>query len=81
MVPNENCDSKKLKVVSAVFSACVIEMYFGQMKDMLNKKKVIPIKITTNEDFDYSQATQLKIESLDDVQKLIDVVFTERNYS
>ena len=67
-----------LKVISTTLTACVIEIYFGQVKDMLNAKAVIPVISTTNADFDFTQATQLRIENIDDLQKLIDVVFTER---
>ena len=66
------------KVLSATFSACVIEMYFGQVKDLLEKKNVLPVKCTTNENFDFSQAKQMNIDSIKDLQKLVDVVFTKR---
>ena len=66
------------KVLSATFSACVIEMYFGQVKDLLEKKNVLPVKCTTNENFDFSQAKQMNINSIEDLQKLVDVVFTKR---
>ena len=39
---------------------------------------MIPVINTTNANFDFTQATQMKIEDVDDLQKLIDVVFTER---
>ena len=53
-------------------------MYFGEVRDLLNKKKKIPIKVTSNKDFDFTMAKQMKVEKLPDLQKLIDVVFTER---
>ena len=53
-------------------------MYFGQVKDLLKSKSVLPIKVTSNDNFDFSQAKQMKIETVDDLQKLIDVVFTQR---
>ena len=53
-------------------------MYFGQVKDLLKSKSVLPIKVTSNENFDFSQAKQMKIETVEDLQKLIDVVFTQR---
>ena len=67
-----------LKVLSTTFSACVIEMYFGEVKDLLKSKSVLPIKVTSNDNFDFSQAKQMKIETVEDLQKLIHVVFTQR---
>ena len=70
--------NSKFRVLTSTFSASVIEMYFGEVKDLLNKKKKIPIKVTSNKDFDFTMAKQMKVETLQDLQKLIDVVFTER---
>ena len=67
-----------LKVLSTTFSACVIEMYFGEVKDLLKGKSILPIKVTSNDNFDFSQAKQMKIETVEDLQKLIHVVFTQR---
>ena len=66
------------KVLSATLSACVIEMYFGEVKDLLKNKNVLPVQSTNNVNFDFSQAKQMNIDSLEDLQKLVDVVFTKR---
>ena len=80
MMQNEtsSINNTDLKVLSTTFSACVIEMYFGEVKDLLKSKSVLPIKVTSNDNFDFSQAKQMKIETVEDLQKLIDVVFTQR---
>merc|ERR1711976_1160907 len=61
------------KVLSATLSACVIEMYFGEVKDLLKNKNVLPVQSTNNVNFDFSQAKQMNIDSLEDLQKLVDV--------
>ena len=68
----------KFKVLSWTFSASVIEMYFGEIKDLLNSKKVIPLKMTSNKNFDFNGTKQMRIESDEDLKKLIDVVFSQR---
>ena len=74
----EDADSNK--VLSCIFSASVIEMYFGEIKDLLNNKKTVPVSwyLTGNKDFDFDTTKKIRIESLSDLQKLIEVVFTER---
>ena len=71
----------KYKLLSSTLSASVIEMYFGEIKDLLNNKHSMPITYTdkrTNRDFDFNATKQMRVESMGDLQKLIDVVFTER---
>ena len=74
----QHAANSSYKVVSWTFSASVIEMYFGEIKDLLNSKKVIPIRWTSNKDFDYNVTKQMRVKSNEDLKKLIDVVFTER---
>ena len=66
------------KVVSWRLSASVIEMYFGEIKDLLDAKRVIPVGWTSNKDFDYNVTKQMPVKSEEDLKKLIEVVFTER---
>ena len=78
---NTESSDEKYKVVTTTLSASVIEMYFGEIKDLLNDKSILPITYTdkrNNKDFDFNATKQMRVESMEDLQKLIDVVFTER---
>ena len=44
----------------------------------MKNKNVLPVQSTNNVNFDFSQAKQMNIDSLEDLQKLVDVVFTKR---
>ena len=68
----------KFKVLSWTFSASVVEMYFGEIKDLLNSKKVIPMKMTSNKNFDFNATKQMRIKCPEDLCKLIEVVFSQR---
>ena len=74
----QNVADSKFKVLSWTFSASVIEMYFGEIKDLLNSKKVIPMKMTSNKNFDFNATKQMRIKCNEDLSKLIDVVFSQR---
>jgi len=60
------------------FSATIIEIYFMEVYDLLNNKQKIPTSPYQAGEFDYGKAKEMKLESLDDVAKVAQIIMTKR---
>jgi len=73
-------EMEKLKSGGAefYFAATIIEIYFMQVYDLLNNKQKIPTSPYQGGEFDYGKAKEKKIETLNDVAELAQIIITKR---
>lgn len=60
------------------FSATIIEIYFMEVYDLLNNKEKVKTSPYNANEFDYGKAKEMKIENLNDVAKIANIIMTKR---
>merc|ERR550519_3168458 len=61
-----------------IFTANIVEIYFGAIYDLLNEKKTVHGDYYFGGDFDFHGMFEMEVKSNDDVDKLIKIMHTYR---